>query len=420
MKNKIAMKSLCSVIFLSFFFFGLLSISGLYADGSKDIKHTPLYEASLKDTLREFKEKEESIFEQGKNEAVIETPTRPDIGDHLILKSKSEKGEVAFGFPSYTTSYSCGATCGATCSATCFSTCTVTCGATCGSTCGTTCGPTCGSTCSATCVGNSTCIGSSTCAGSSTCFGTSTCVGTTTCVGSHTCAGSSTCVGTNTCIGTNTCTTGGSCNNIPNPNPNPNPNDPLPENPGADEPSAWAKEEVEAACELGLVPCHIIGKFKTDINREEFCEIAIELVKLALNKDHDMVHMLNGDIASPFDDVDNKAVGWAQKLEIVTGVGDKKFEPKRGISRQEAAKMLYNICVKVLKMDKEAPKSNFADAESIADWAIEPVDYVLHKKLMNGVGDNKFDPKGSYTREQAILTMYRLYKNSKGDEGKNE
>jgi len=33
--------------------------------------------------------------------------------------------------------------------------------------------------------------------------------------------------------------------------------------------------------------------------------------------------------------------------------------------------------------------------------------------IMGGVGDNRFDPQGEYTREQSILTMLRLYKLAK-------
>lgn len=29
---------------------------------------------------------------------------------------------------------------------------------------------------------------------------------------------------------------------------------------------------------------------------------------------------------------------------------------------------------------------------------------------MNGVGNNRFDPKGSYTTEQSIVTMLRMYR----------
>lgn len=29
--------------------------------------------------------------------------------------------------------------------------------------------------------------------------------------------------------------------------------------------------------------------------------------------------------------------------------------------------------------------------------------------IMQGVGDGRFSPKGSYTREQAVMTMLRLY-----------
>lgn len=42
-------------------------------------------------------------------------------------------------------------------------------------------------------------------------------------------------------------------------------------------------------------------------------------------------------------------------------------------------------------------------------WAKAGIDYVSSLGIMSGVGNNKFDPNGFYTYEQTILTVLRLY-----------
>jgi len=51
----------------------------------------------------------------------------------------------------------------------------------------------------------------------------------------------------------------------------------------------------------------------------------------------------------------------------------------------------------------------FADNASISSWAIEGVGSVQAIGIMGGIGNNMFAPLGQYTREQSIVTMMRLY-----------
>ena len=51
----------------------------------------------------------------------------------------------------------------------------------------------------------------------------------------------------------------------------------------------------------------------------------------------------------------------------------------------------------------------YADKNDIADWAKEDVALITHLGVMNGIGENKFDPKGVYTLEQCFVTLVRLY-----------
>ena len=52
----------------------------------------------------------------------------------------------------------------------------------------------------------------------------------------------------------------------------------------------------------------------------------------------------------------------------------------------------------------------FADNSSISAWALEAVGQCQAAAIMEGVGENKFSPADAYTREQSIATMLRLYK----------
>ncbi|AVM68451.1 hypothetical protein C3V36_03820 [Lachnospiraceae bacterium oral taxon 500] len=246
--------------------------------------------------------------------------------------------------------------------------------------------------------------------GNASCAGMSTCAGTSTCIGTNTCAGTATCIGSNTCVGTSTCFATG-CN-LQNPS---QPTEPLPENPtppanDGKTPSPWAEEAVSKGIELNLVPPCLQKNYQSNITREEYCELAIQFVRKILEHKPHLLQKLDEDPGKVFDDTDNYAVGHAYKLGIVAGVGNNKFEPARGISRQEAAKLMLNFNTEMLGLNRDGEVTPFADEADIADWAKAGVDFVVKSGLMKGVGDNKFAPQNSYTREQSIITMVRLYK----------
>ena len=52
---------------------------------------------------------------------------------------------------------------------------------------------------------------------------------------------------------------------------------------------------------------------------------------------------------------------------------------------------------------------SFTDREDIADWALEDVALMSQLGIMNGVGDGRFDPLGTYTEEQCFISLLRLY-----------
>jgi hypothetical protein len=51
----------------------------------------------------------------------------------------------------------------------------------------------------------------------------------------------------------------------------------------------------------------------------------------------------------------------------------------------------------------------FADSKEISKWAIKDVQKVKASGIMEGTWTNMFNPKGNYTREESIVTILRLY-----------
>ena len=118
-------------------------------------------------------------------------------------------------------------------------------------------------------------------------------------------------------------------------------------------------------------------------------------------------------LSDPFTDTHHADVVEAYALGIVNGVGNGRFAPDESITREEAAKMLWNAAALLGYQPTEEPL-DFVDKDEISDWALESVNAISSisgagRPIMQGTGNNRFSPKDSYTREQAVATVYRLY-----------
>lgn len=51
----------------------------------------------------------------------------------------------------------------------------------------------------------------------------------------------------------------------------------------------------------------------------------------------------------------------------------------------------------------------YDDISEVSEWASDSVQIISNLGIMEGVGDNKFAPQDTYTTEQAIATIMRLY-----------
>lgn len=62
-------------------------------------------------------------------------------------------------------------------------------------------------------------------------------------------------------------------------------------------------------------------------------------------------------------------------------------------------------------IDKPLPEksADFVDRLTISSWAVLAVGQVQAAGIMSGVGNNQFSPTTNYTKEQSIITMLRLF-----------
>ncbi|MEL7654548.1 MAG: S-layer homology domain-containing protein [Bacillota bacterium] len=171
--------------------------------------------------------------------------------------------------------------------------------------------------------------------------------------------------------------------------------------------SDWAESEIQEAYDLQLTTDTILNNFNRDITRIEFCEIAVRLYE-ALSGKKALPAIVN-----PFADTTNTMALKAFELGIIKGTSDTTFSPNNPITRQEICVMIY----RTLKADNPSLNmdisgvSAFSDESSIALWAIDAVKFANKNSIMNGMGNNKINPLGNTSREQAIVLMKRTFQN---------
>ena len=181
-------------------------------------------------------------------------------------------------------------------------------------------------------------------------------------------------------------------------------------------PSPWAVEEVNAARDATLIPPDLDSNYQTNITRAEFCDLMSQLLTVQTGKTIDQLLSEAGvEPSAPYLDTRNANILAISALGIVNGVGNNRFDPNASITREEASVMLARVASKFEGLQANGEPLAFADKALISTWAKEAVDVVSACvsngiPVMNGTEKNYFSPKGTYTREQSIMTSLRLYR----------
>ena len=174
--------------------------------------------------------------------------------------------------------------------------------------------------------------------------------------------------------------------------------------------SSWASADIGSAVSAGIVPDALQNGYQKNITRKEFCQIIDAMLRQELSDYSGALYAtgISYDAArAALTDTWDGAVINCYRFGIVDGVGNNKFSPNNSLTREQAAKILMGAA-KTIGLSGSASAVSWADASQISSWAVEGINYVVGAGIMNGTGENRFGPQGMFTREQAIVTVYRM------------
>ena len=92
-------------------------------------------------------------------------------------------------------------------------------------------------------------------------------------------------------------------------------------------------------------------------------------------------------------------------------MGDGLFAPDCYLTREQAAVILWRTAqfLKNKTMDEPNGDKYYTDFDEISQWARGGVEIMHEISVVKGIGGGVFAPKMTYSREQAIATILRLY-----------
>ena len=98
------------------------------------------------------------------------------------------------------------------------------------------------------------------------------------------------------------------------------------------------------------------------------------------------------------------AVNVLSALKVVDGFTDGTYKPEQTVTRAQMAKLIVTA---LGVADYATAKTSKYTDMGAATWAIPYVEYASNLNIVNGVGNNKFNPNGLVTYEQAATMVVR-------------
>ncbi|OXM88022.1 S-layer homology domain-containing protein [Paenibacillus rigui] len=179
----------------------------------------------------------------------------------------------------------------------------------------------------------------------------------------------------------------------------------------------WALKHITKLAALGIIQGVDKGKFSPDtqVSQQDVIIMAIRMMGLeseALkNKSETILPVSVDSYAKPY-------VAYAFDKELINvkeesdGTGTSKSSwGSRPATREWVAKLVIRAIDKQdLANLKNADPSIFSDAKDMSSWAVGYINAAVSLKIVNGVDDNNFQPKGNVTRAQMATFLSRADK----------
>lgn len=171
----------------------------------------------------------------------------------------------------------------------------------------------------------------------------------------------------------------------------------------------WSFESVHALAAREMINGYTDGTFKpnNNITRAEFAIIMVRLFDINID--------LYKNVNPTFSDVDKTSFSFpyieaAYDNNIMVGFNSKEFGPNQFISRQEIAKVLYNVMVKKNIEVNTIYTGDFKDYSSVGDWAKTAITGAINSGIMNGYTDHTLKPNNNATRAESCKLIFSMIK----------
>jgi len=178
----------------------------------------------------------------------------------------------------------------------------------------------------------------------------------------------------------------------------------------------WAKEVILKALAKQLINGYADQTFKPNhaATRAEFVVMLMRAQQPTAASDAPDRPVLNYTDQSSIGSWAAEAVAEASALGLVSGYEDGSFKPNLPISRAEVATIIARA-IKLKQADQvtanleNGVKAPFADEKLIPGWASDAVTKLQQQGIMNGRGDNRFEPQANTTRAEAVTMLLRVF-----------
>ena len=169
----------------------------------------------------------------------------------------------------------------------------------------------------------------------------------------------------------------------------------------------WAKDQVNEAIASGLVAGGLGEDYRVNITRAQFAATTVKLYEA-----------MSGEKAAPaaenpFTDTSDPVILQAAELGFVYGITDDTFAPGSLVTREQAAAMLSRVYTKLGGEIPQVTATSFTDDGGISSYAKSSVAFMAEKGIVSGKGENRFDPGGSASVQEALSIALRMFKNLK-------
>lgn len=179
----------------------------------------------------------------------------------------------------------------------------------------------------------------------------------------------------------------------------------------------WARQQILDWSQKSLIAGYEDGTFRPEkeVTRAEFTALVNRAYGLTQQSRAAFSDVSPGDWFS-------EEIAKAVAAGYISGYSDGTMRPAAGISRQEAAVILYRL-LRLISIEDESWVDEFSDSDSIAGWSREYVNAAVAGGYLSGYPDATFKPERILTRAETVALLSkavgRLY-NTPGTYGPEE